>query len=293
MAKKLAPPVEGPLAFDQLPHRGLIPCFPISRGVTLENLYGVYQKVFGKDSFFVIAYGALNAMGLIGWEKNGLAILWANKGKVLITEHCQNGHGLGRVTSTQIQAYDAICEMDRDSFRDFVNTYPGVPFQILVGKKPPTVKVEKIDPSRFVATKFDSAAAKAKGLTELMNFVAGGFDRLKWTKSLYHTLSQHFGHIAHYDGNGFWGVWFDTIEDQIRFLKHHRTDAIYGDPHFTWSDARRAFQTWLSKGDGRLIVPKLKELQAARIKRAEMALLTDLVAKHPEHARTAVMHNQD
>src|SRR5262245_40714234 len=52
---------------------------------------------------------------------------------------------------------------------------------------------------QFVATRFDSAEAKAKAANALASFVEGGFEARRFTKAVYNALYLHlFGHIAHF-----------------------------------------------------------------------------------------------
>src|SRR5437763_925292 len=95
--------------------------------------------------------------------------------------------------------------------------------------------------SQFKATKFTTAEEKAKFANMLVVWIQKGFPPGGWTKFLYHGLSQHmYSHIAHYDSNGFYNVWFANVQKQLNWIEyaiHRYTDfRIFGDPHYTWSD---------------------------------------------------------
>lgn len=101
--------------------------------------------------------------------------------------------------------------------------------------------------SMFAATKFTSAAAKAKFGNDLARFVAGGFRRTMFTKTLYRNLSDCFGHIAEFDVHGFYDVWFSTTQRQLDWVSHTLSASAVGDPAWTFSDVEGAFQNWLSE----------------------------------------------
>jgi hypothetical protein len=51
--------------------------------------------------------------------------------------------------------------------------------------------------AEFTPTQWASAEGKAKFANTLMKFIANEFPRQSFTRSLYHRLSNTFGHIAH------------------------------------------------------------------------------------------------
>lgn len=106
----------------------------------------------------------------------------------------------------------------------------------------------------LVDTEWNTAEDKAKWLNKLADFVRAGFSESKWTKALYYRLSMSFGHIAHYDMNGFYSTWFSTEQDRYNWLTYIQERVVYGDPEWTWSDAERKFTTWLSTEEGQEII---------------------------------------
>jgi hypothetical protein len=57
----------------------------------------------------------------------------------------------------------------------------------------------------------------------LARFILEGFPRQLFTKKFYRRLMQEFGHIAHYDEQGFWAAWFETTARQLAFLENLAT----------------------------------------------------------------------
>lgn len=75
-----------------------------------------------KRTFRVLVYGAYNAMGLIGSEANGIAILDEDRLQVLADEiACMNTGWFGP-SQGQTQLFDRITKLDWANFRDLVNT---------------------------------------------------------------------------------------------------------------------------------------------------------------------------
>lgn len=97
----------------------------------------------------------------------------------------------------------------------------------------------------FVATKFTTAAEKAKFTNDLIRFIDGGF-KGRFTKSLYQGLhcSGYFGFIAHYDLQGFEYEKFSTADRQAEFMDD--MERVCGrDMHLTsrpdlWFDVKKA-----------------------------------------------------
>jgi hypothetical protein len=85
-----------------------------------------------------------------------------------------------------------------------------------------------------------SAEDKAKFANALMKFVANEFPRQSFTRSLYHRLSNTFGHIAHTNLDGFYGAFFERAFDKIVFLEQTLSWPHFGEPTFTFSDVERA-----------------------------------------------------
>ena len=88
---------------------------------------------------------------------------------------------------------------------------------------------------------------KAHFANQFMTFVISGFNKTQFSKGFYVRLSMTFGHIAHYNQEGFWETFFDpTTKDGIQvFIEQTLSYPCYGDPRYTYSDAEKALQIWL------------------------------------------------
>lgn len=88
---------------------------------------------FGDRQFRVVLYGAYNAFGLIGPEKNGIAVLDESLMQVVLDEHCIEDSGYFGPSGQQIEEFERICGMDADSFVEFCNSHPRLRDQIHFG----------------------------------------------------------------------------------------------------------------------------------------------------------------
>ncbi len=108
------------------------------------------------------------------------------------------------------------------------------------------------------ATQWEAATVKAKFLNDLANLVRSGFADSKFTQALYKRLSMTFGHIAHYNRNGFYIEWFETSEKQLDWVQNALQYGCYGDPEYTYSDAERQFQQWLQSDEGQDLIADIQ-----------------------------------
>ena len=92
----------------------------------------------------------------------------------------------------------------------------------------------------FTAAPHGTAEEKARFANSLCRFMAGGFTRAAFTKVLYNRLMHLFGHIAHYDANGFHGEFFTNHGDTARFLEQAMRYPAWGRPHESWCDVEEA-----------------------------------------------------
>lgn len=100
----------------------------------------------------------------------------------------------------------------------------------------------------FTATEFSTAADKADFANKLAAFVESGFEKKRFTKKLYTRLSNCFGHIAHYDRDGFWGTWFATKARQRTWVQHIVSRyRPCGQADYTFVDMEREFISWLQQ----------------------------------------------
>ena len=83
-------------------------------------------------NFRVITYQAYNAMGLIGPEKNGIAVLNETEQNVLLDEYCKQSSGyfgMSKIFDKAKQLCDMI-ENNFDAFVELVNTNPRSRYEI-------------------------------------------------------------------------------------------------------------------------------------------------------------------
>ena len=90
-----------------------------------------FDKTVG--DFRVITYQAYNAFGLIGPEKNGIAILNEKNRSVVMDEHMRQNSGYYGVGQKVIDEAEKLCYMienDFNKFVQFVNSNPRARYQI-------------------------------------------------------------------------------------------------------------------------------------------------------------------
>lgn len=131
----------------------------------------------------------------------------------------------------------------------------------------------------FTPTKWATAEEKAKIANKLTRFILGGFRQGSFTKAMYQRLSNMFGHIAHYDINGFYTTWFTDIKACRDWTEHITSNWLsgIGDPKFTWSDVEKVLIQWMNDNH---IAEQLDELYRLDVERKELALLHALQRKH-------------
>lgn len=108
----------------------------------------------------------------------------------------------------------------------------------------------KFSAGQFKATEHATVQDKAKFANHFVKFVLSGFDRKKFPKWFYVRLSMTFGHIAHYNQNGFYETWFATADTQREFIDRLRNHTSYGQPEYTFVDVERQLIHWANT-DGR------------------------------------------
>ena len=135
----------------------------------------------------------------------------------------------------------------------------------------------RFEESQFVPTEYYSSADKAWFANTLASFIAEGFPESKWTKRLYLKLMNSFGHIAHYNKQGFWETFFIDTRSKIDFLKQTMEWPCHGQPRYTCCDVERALIRRLTASG---VAPYHHALRAAEIEGAERALLRMLRSKY-------------
>ena len=131
--------------------------------------------------------------------------------------------------------------------------------------------------ARFMPTKWATAEDKAKFANALMKFIAAEFPRQGFTRSLYHRLSNTFGHIAHTNLDGFYVAFFERDFDKIVFLEQTLCWPHFGDPTFTFSDVEHAIEHRLRASK---VIDIFRMLEADATRRRELATLARLQEKY-------------
>lgn len=131
----------------------------------------------------------------------------------------------------------------------------------------------------FTPTQWATAEEKTRIANRLTRFSLGGFQQASFTKALYQRLSNMFGHIAHYNINGFYEVWFSDITSCRDWAEHITGNWLsgIGDPKFTWSDVEKALIQWMQDNQ---IAEQLDELYQLDMGQKELALLNALQRKY-------------
>jgi hypothetical protein len=130
---------------------------------------------------------------------------------------------------------------------------------------------------QFTPTKRDNAQTKAKFARQFVKFVESDFDQRLFSQAFYRRLSITFGHIAHFNRQGFFETFFTTTADKVRFLRMTLAHPCFGDPAFTYSDVERALQGWLRES---AILAKYEQRLADEMEAGERADLARLKAKY-------------
>ncbi len=100
-------------------------------------------------------------------------------------------------------------------------------------------------PAKYTATKWNTAEDKQKFAMGLVRFVESGFKPTRFCKPLYRRLSMCFGHMAHFNKDGFYDEWFSTPEKQAEWVNYVVSRTVYGDPAWTYSDVERDIQKYV------------------------------------------------
>jgi len=131
----------------------------------------------------------------------------------------------------------------------------------------------------FTPTKWATADEKAKIANKMTRFILGGFQQGSFNKKMYQHLSNMFGHIAHYDINGFYFEWFEDTEKCLRWVENMTNNWLVGlgDPKHTWSDVEKALVQWVKANQ---IAMQLDEINNAKERAGELALLQHLQEKY-------------
>jgi hypothetical protein len=131
----------------------------------------------------------------------------------------------------------------------------------------------------FMPTKWDDGQTKANFARQFVKFVESDFDQRLFSQALYRRLSMTFGHIAHFNRQGFFETFFTTTADKVRFLLMTLAHPFFGDPAFTYSDVERALQGWLRESG---ILAKYEQRLTDEMEAGERAELARLKVKYEQ-----------
>lgn len=130
---------------------------------------------------------------------------------------------------------------------------------------------------RFMPTAHSPADAKARFANRYVRFVAVGFDRALFQPWFYRRLSMTFGHIAHYNLDGFYATWFERTADRHDFVAQALRWRGAGDPAWTYCDVETALQQWLASVG---VLDVLAARVAAKREAADLAELRRLLGQY-------------
>lgn len=71
--------------------------------------------------FRIVIYGAYNAMGLIGSERNGIAVLDEDNRAVVCDDIARESSGYFGPSKNQLSLFEELAAMSWPVFRDFIN----------------------------------------------------------------------------------------------------------------------------------------------------------------------------
>lgn len=98
-------------------------------GVTRDKT--IKFKVGRKSrAFRVLVYGAYNAYGLIGSEKNGIAVLDEDNRSVLCDEITREDSGYFGPSNRQLESFNGITSMPWAEFRGLINAHNRTRYKI-------------------------------------------------------------------------------------------------------------------------------------------------------------------
>lgn len=99
-------------------------------GVTRDTTVSFKINRKASRNFRVIVYGAYNAMGLIGSERNGIAVLDEDQRAVLCDDIERGDSGYFGPSNRQLETFETIKGLSWAAFRELINESPRARYTI-------------------------------------------------------------------------------------------------------------------------------------------------------------------
>jgi len=139
----------------------------------------------------------------------------------------------------------------------------------------------------FTTTPWATPEDKRRFADRFVAFVEAGFPVTRFNKKFYRQLCQMFGHIAHFDRDGFYAAFFTSAHGKLEFIEHLFGHWVgVGDPAATWSDVEQAIA---EVAEERGWLERASREAAEAVRRTELTLLADLAARYPDEAQAAAL----
>lgn len=132
---------------------------------------------------------------------------------------------------------------------------------------------------KFTPTAHSSAEDKMRFYEHFKKFMLADCPRSMFPKWFYNRLSDCFGHIAHYNLEGFYSVWFGSDIAKLRFIQNALRFPCHGQPEYTYCDVEKHLVIWLTVSD---LQDKYASRHNAAVDSSERATLARLRAKYGE-----------
>lgn len=87
-----------------------------------ESVSAVAERTIDGEEFRILLYGGYNAMGLIGYESNGVAVISLTNQSVVVDELAKEGSGYYGASTAQKAFFEKMRTCDASEFRSIVNS---------------------------------------------------------------------------------------------------------------------------------------------------------------------------
>lgn len=86
-----------------------------------EGVTGDKIREVGQEKYRILLYGAYNAMGLVGSERNGIAVLSEDRSNVVCDELCCEPEKGSGATANQTEMFNKLLNCSETEFRTIIN----------------------------------------------------------------------------------------------------------------------------------------------------------------------------